>query len=237
MIDILNDHQMHIERQKNQIVILHNEIAEQDICLSKFQDTLNQIDFSNFQDNFKKFIKLSDFLLLINDKNSKFENWLSHIINKLIINNDHYITEILYMIYVKNQIKDNAVKYLISQLWLKVSNCFKNTEKMLDYLKFIYFNFNQLQNAKTQFWWLMMKNENDYYEFLIKFLHLTDEVQMSDMKYKYKLNMKFLFFLQKMMIQKYLKINFFQKFSTYCSQMIQIFKKINKAENHIYKLN
>ena len=74
MIDILNDHQMHIERQKNQIVILHNEIAEQDICLSKFQDTLNQIDFSNFQDNFKKFIKLSDFLLLINDKNSKFEN-------------------------------------------------------------------------------------------------------------------------------------------------------------------
>ena len=82
-----------------------------------------------------------------------------------------------------------------------------------------------------------MKNENDYHKFLIKFLYLTDEVQMSDMKYKYKLNMKFLFFLQKMMIQKYLKINFFQKFSTYCSQMIQIFKKINKAENHIYKLN
>ena len=54
---------------------------------------------------------------------------------------------------------------------------------------------------------------------------------MSDMKYKYELNMKFSFFLWKMMIQKYLKINFFQKFSTYFNQMIQTFKKINRAEN------
>src|SRR5436190_13346403 len=80
-----------------------------------------------------------------------------------------------------------------------------------------------------------MKNDNDYYKFFIKFLYLTDETQMSDMKYKYEFNMKLSFFLQKMMIQKYLKINFFQKFSTYCSQMIQIFKKINRAENHICK--
>src|SRR5947207_13715159 len=80
-----------------------------------------------------------------------------------------------------------------------------------------------------------MKNENDYHKFLIKFLYLTDEVQMFDMKYKYKLNMKLLFFLQKMMIQKYLKVNFFQKFSTYCSQMIQILKKINRAENCMHK--
>src|SRR6266480_2590015 len=82
-----------------------------------------------------------------------------------------------------------------------------------------------------------MKNENDYHKFLIKFLHLADKIQMSDMKYKYELNMKLLFFLQKMMIQKYLKINFFQKFSTYCNQMIQILKKINREENHTYKLN
>ena len=71
--------------------------------------------------------------------------------------------------------------------------------------------------------------------FLIKFFHLTDKTQMFDMKYKYKFNMKFLFFLQKMMIQKYLKINFFQKFSTYCSQMIQTLKKINRAENCMYR--
>ena len=54
-----------------------------------------------------------------------------------------------------------------------------------------------------------MKNENDYHEFLIKFLYLADEAQMSDMKYKYEFNMKLSFFLQKIMIQKYLKINFF----------------------------
>src|SRR5437762_12358221 len=80
-----------------------------------------------------------------------------------------------------------------------------------------------------------MKNKNDYHKFLIKFLHLADKAQMSDMKYKYELNMKLLFFLQKMIIQKYLKINFFQKFSIYCSQMIQILKKINRAENCMHK--
>ena len=80
-----------------------------------------------------------------------------------------------------------------------------------------------------------MKNENDYHKFLIKFFHLADKAQMFDMKYKYELNMKLSFFLQKMIIQKYLKINFFQKFSTYCNQMIQIFKKINKMKNHMYR--
>ena len=83
----------------------------------------------------------------------------------------------------------------------------------------------------------MIKNKNNYHEFFIKFFHLANKIQMFDTKYKYELNMKFLFFLWKMMIQKYLKINFFQKFSIYCNQMIQILKKINKAENHTYKLN
>src|SRR5438034_11701905 len=80
-----------------------------------------------------------------------------------------------------------------------------------------------------------MKNENDYHKFLIKFFHLADEAQMSDMKYKYEFNMKLSFFLQKMMIQKYLKINFFQKFSTYCSQMIKTLTKINRMKNHTHK--
>src|SRR5436190_22345652 len=80
-----------------------------------------------------------------------------------------------------------------------------------------------------------MKSKNDYYKFLIKFLYLADKAQMSDTKYKYELNMKLSFSLQKMMIQKYLKINFFQKFSTYCSQMIQTLKKINRAENHTHR--
>src|SRR5947207_1963016 len=81
----------------------------------------------------------------------------------------------------------------------------------------------------------MMKSENDYHKFLIKFLHLAGKAQMPDMKYKYEFNMKLSFFLQKMMIQKYLKINFFQKFSMYCSQMIQTLKKINRAENYMHR--
>ena len=66
--------QMHIRRQKDQIIILHNEIAEQDICFSKLWNTLNQADFSNSQDDFKKSVKLLNFLLLIDSKDSKFEN-------------------------------------------------------------------------------------------------------------------------------------------------------------------
>ena len=116
VIDVLNNHQMCIEKQKDQIVTLHNEIAEWDTCLSKFQNALNQADFSDLQNDFKKFIKLSDFLLFTDSKDLKFENWLFYIMNKLIINNNHYIIKILCMIYVKNQTKNNAVKHLISQL-------------------------------------------------------------------------------------------------------------------------
>ena len=55
-------------------MILYNEIAEQDIHLNKLQDALNQADFSDSQDDFKKSVKLSDSLLLTDDKDLKFEN-------------------------------------------------------------------------------------------------------------------------------------------------------------------
>ena len=142
MINVLNNHQMHTERWENQIVTLHNKIAKQDTHLSKFQDTLNWADLSDFQDDFKKSVKLSDSLLLTDDKDLKFENWLSHIMNKLTVNNDHYITETLCMTYMKNQTEDNAVKHLISWLQSETSNCFRNIKKMLDHLKFIYLDFN-----------------------------------------------------------------------------------------------
>ena len=151
MINILNDHWMHIERWDNQIVILHNEIVKWDICLSKLQDTLNWAGLSDFQDDFKKSVKLLNSSLLIDNKNLKFENWLFYITNKLIINNNHYITETLCMIYVKNWTEDNAVKHLISWLQSETSNCFRNIKKMLDHLKFIYLDFNWLQNTKIQF--------------------------------------------------------------------------------------
>ena len=138
----MNNHWMHTEKQKDQIMTLYNEIAEWNTHLNKLWNALNWADSSDFQDDFKKSVKLSDSLLLTNDKNSKFENWLFCIINKLIINNNYYITEILCMIYVKNWMRDNAVKYLISQLQSEVLNCFRNIRKMLDHLKFIYLNFN-----------------------------------------------------------------------------------------------
>ena len=191
----MNDHWICIKKQKNQIIILYNEIAEWDICFNKLQNILNWANLSDFQDDFKKFIKLSNFLLFTDDKDLKFENWLFYIMNKLIINNDHYIMKTLCMIYVKNWTENNTVKHLISWLWLKVLNCFKNIRKMLNYLKFIYFDFNWLQNTKTQFQQLIMKNENNYHKFLIKFFHLVNEAQMSDIKYKYELNMKLLFSL------------------------------------------
>ena len=154
-------------------MILYNKIAKWDTHFNEFWNALNWVNFSDSQNDFKKFVKLLNFLLFTDDKDLKFENWLFYIMNKLIINNDHYIIKILCMIYVKNWIRDNAIKYLTSWLWLKVSNCFRNIRKILNYLKFIYFDLNWLQNAKIQFQQLIMKNENNYHEFLIKFLYFT----------------------------------------------------------------
>ncbi|ODH13267.1 hypothetical protein ACO22_07430, partial [Paracoccidioides brasiliensis] len=59
-------------------------------------------------------------------------------------------------------------------------------------------NANKLQNVKSNYHKLIMHNENNYYEFVTKFLHLTEEIKIVIENYKTDFNDKLFFDLQKM---------------------------------------
>ncbi|KGQ00658.1 hypothetical protein PAAG_12681 [Paracoccidioides lutzii Pb01] len=69
---------------------------------------------------------------------------------------------------------------------------------MFEHLKSIYENANKLQNVKSDYHKLIMHNENNYHEFVTKFLHLTEEVKIVRRDYKTDFNDKLFFDLQKM---------------------------------------
>jgi hypothetical protein len=80
-----------------------------------FRDTIIQLTMSArggtpaaAGSELKKSTKIADPELLDNDKNPKFEHWLSCIQNKLKSNINHFPTEDLRMAYVEKQTKGAA---------------------------------------------------------------------------------------------------------------------------------
>ncbi|ODH45676.1 hypothetical protein GX48_08247, partial [Paracoccidioides brasiliensis] len=70
-------------------------------------------------------------------------------------------------------------------------------EEIFEYLKSIYENANKLQNVKSDYCKLIMHNENNYHEFVTKFLHLAGEIKIVKEDYKTDFNDKLFFDLQK----------------------------------------
>ncbi|ODH45529.1 hypothetical protein GX48_08394, partial [Paracoccidioides brasiliensis] len=69
---------------------------------------------------------------------------------------------------------------------------------IFEHLKSIYENANKLYNVKSDYHKLIIHNENNYHEFIIKFLHLIDEIKIVKRDYKIDFNDKLFLDLQRM---------------------------------------
>ena len=144
-----------------------------------------------------KSVKLPDPPLLTDSKDPEFEDWLSRMKNKLTVNADYYNIEALKMAYTENRTGGDAAKYLAPRLRDAAVDKFETADEIFEYLELIYLDLNRLRNAKNEFRRLIIRKGDTYHGFLIKFLHLTGEAQISRDEYKDKLNNKFAFDLRK----------------------------------------
>jgi hypothetical protein len=65
-----------------------------------------------------------------------------------------------------------------------------------------------------------MQHTDDLFQlFLIKFLHLAEEAEVSDSEYKYELNQRLNYRLCNAVANIYVKEKDFQHFSTYCMKI------------------
>ncbi|KGQ01970.1 hypothetical protein PAAG_11366 [Paracoccidioides lutzii Pb01] len=100
---------------------------------------------------------------------------------------------------------------------------------MFEHLKSIYENANKLQNVKSDYHKLIMCNENNYHEFVTKFLHLTGEVKIVRGDYKTDFNDKLSFDLQKMIVVVNVITDTYAEFQKICVQAAHILQTINNT--------
>jgi hypothetical protein len=91
--------------------------------------------------------KLSDSLILIDNKNSNIEDWLSTVRNKLEENADWFSTETSKKTYVRTWIDEDAMKHLASRFKKDSIKSFFIAEEIFDDLNRMFDDFNKRMNA------------------------------------------------------------------------------------------
>ncbi len=180
-----------------------------------------------------KSVKLPDPLLLTDGKEPKFEDWESRMKNKLIANADHYATEILKMAYIENRTGGDAAQHLAPRLREGAANKFTTADEMFKHLENVYLDPNRLQTAKTDFRKLVMRKNDNFHEFLTKFLHLAGEANIPEDDYKYEMNTKLAFDLQKAVVTNFISSSSFNEFSAHCSQVFHTLQNIASMESRL----
>jgi hypothetical protein len=183
----------------------------------------------------KKSTKLPDPPVLTDGKNPEFEDWLSRMKNKLAANADHYSTEALRTAYVENRTAGDAAKHLAPRLREGAANKFTTADEMFKLLETVFLDPNRLQTAKNDFRKLVMRKADNFHEFLTKFLHQAGEAKISPDEYKYELNNKLAFDLQKAVVTNYISDSTFDQFSAHCSQVSHTLQAIASAESRVRK--
>ena len=99
---------------------------------------------------------------------------------KLEANHDHYNSPQLHRAYVASCCDGKARKHITPQLRSESVNLYEDSSNMIEHLKTIYDDPNQVTTAKNQFRQLYMKNTDRFHDFLSEFLYLATEAGVSD---------------------------------------------------------
>ena len=188
-------------------------------------DTLHPMDHTTAGgQSSSKSAKIPDPLLLTDGKEPWFEDWLLLITQKLEANHDHYDSPQLCCAYVASHYDGKAHKHITPQLWSKSVNLYEDSVDMLEHLKTIYNDLNQVTTAKNQFWQLYMKLINQFHDFLSEFLYLAAEAGVSDDDLKDELYHQIMTKLQELTMAEINSNGFFRQFTSFCSQTASCLK-------------
>ena len=152
--------------------------------------------------------------------------------NKFVINADHFSDKISKTAYIKNHTDNIAIRHLISHMKENHSEKFIIVEEIFVYLKNIYEDSNKLENVKNDYRYLIMRNDDEYHTFVIKFLHLTDETQIFKNNYKENFLHKLSFNLQQMIAVACINCITFQEIQKICARTIHYLKEISNQRSH-----
>ena len=106
-------------------------------------------------------------------KEPTFESWKLQIRGKLRVNADHFQSDEARMAYVFGRTSGDAQKHLRPQYKEESVDPFLSDKEMIDHLASIYEDPHKVQNARLNYWSLMMKPIETFADFHTRFLHLA----------------------------------------------------------------
>jgi hypothetical protein len=158
-----------------------NENVESfDVFVESVRNALIKIDaFVSTIINASK--KLFDSFVLIDDKNSNIENWLSTMKNKLKENADWFSIETSKKAYVRTRIDEDTMKHLASRFKINSIKSFMIVEKIFDDLNWIFDDFDKRINVLKAYKRLkQIETNKKFHTFWTEFQRLVSDSKIYD---------------------------------------------------------
>jgi hypothetical protein len=178
--------------------------------------------------------KLSDSFILIDDKNSNIEDWLSAMRNKLKKNADWFSTETSKKTYVRTWIDEDSMKHLTSRFKKNSLKSFLIVEEIFDNFNRMFDDFNKRVNIlKTYKRLKQVKTNKEFHTFFAKFQRLASDSKIYDEAILLKnLKDKMFWDLQKTLTSNIYKITDLYEFARLCQFIDQTLRDVdNKTRN------
>jgi predicted RNA-binding Zn-ribbon protein involved in translation (DUF1610 family) len=178
--------------------------------------------------------KLSDSLILTDDKNSNIENWLFVMRNKLEENADWFSIKTSKKTYVRTRIDEDAMKHLASRFKKNSIKSFFIAEEIFDNLNRVFDDSNKRVNAlKTYRRLKQIKTNKEFHTFFAKFQRLTSDSKIYDEAILLKdLKDKMFWNLQKTLASDIYKTIDLYEFARLCQFIDQTLRDVdNKTRN------
>ncbi|KAJ5936831.1 hypothetical protein N7466_003281 [Penicillium verhagenii] len=131
--------------------------------------------------------KLPDVPILTDGKSPTFEGWMLKLMNKFMLNKDHYPTECHKMAYIHSRCEGPAEALLTPRAKCGAKNPFINAEEMIHYLQSFFHNTHRRAIAGQEFEALIMKKDEQFHDFYIKFACLAVEAESQESYLKHHL--------------------------------------------------
>jgi len=173
--------------------------------------------------------------ILTDGKDPKFCDWLSRVKNKLKANSDHYPTEQIKLAYVEGLLGGDAARYARERFQEEAVDPYRTVNDVLKYLQTIYEDPNRLLKAKDEFKKLYMTKTQPFHAFYVAFLQQASEAKLPASEYKYELNTRLSFDLQRAVLIHFNdnEISATQ-FASYCTKYDHSLRGIAERENRVF---
>lgn len=177
LVDQVATLQQRIDHLERVAVNNNTLLSEQEVIIRHLERQRDRATHN--EERVARTIKLPDPPVFTDGKEPTITDWLSKMRNKLLANEDHYVTEALRKSYVETRVGGTASKHLAPRLRLHAAKPFETAEEMLELLETVFGDPHRRNTAMMEFRKLYQRSQ-DFNTFWAEFQRLVAELDFTE---------------------------------------------------------